>query len=223
METGPAVCVRFNPRFFAPLKTPDSFDKGFVDSALLEQYRKSQSWLFRAEDAASPSLGIPPSPEGGEEKLPPRFVYAICCLDGSVVVRDTQFLCRPLAVMTGLHLAPMTDCSWSSDGLTLVCSSSDGYLTFVCFSEEELGRRLESPLARKESLVGFASSATGDLLVSAHQQQTEAVVGSSSPSPQPAHAEAEPKPRLLVVGNARAKITNQQRQAQTPAAVPLAS
>lgn len=72
----------------------------------------------------------------------PRFVYAVCTLHGSVLIYDTQCLAGPIAQLHGLHLCPMTDAAWSSDGLLLVCSSSDGYITFVRFEENELGRAI---------------------------------------------------------------------------------
>ncbi|KAL8433535.1 hypothetical protein ACSSS7_003826 [Eimeria intestinalis] len=201
-----------------------------------EQYAKTNSWLFRPEDRQhmlplrtskqqqqqqqqqQEEVG-----DGGEmledtaERIPrgaqdsdvccstassapsedlvfPRFIYCICTLDGSVLIYDTQFLCRPLATLHRLHLAPMTDCSWSSDGRLLVCSSSDGYLTFVLFKETELGQTLEPPKAIKPQAFMKLPIKGGQ-----QEQRGEAMRGGEA-------AAGSVKPRLLVLGNARAKI-----------------
>ncbi|OEH80234.1 chromatin assembly factor 1 [Cyclospora cayetanensis] len=281
LETGPAICVRFNPCFFAPLPMPEalgkrcppsalgeisaspwapSSDKAAAAEALAEQYTKTRSWLFRSEDRQHmvPLSGtrkkldgqenLPPkklqkdSPQkqpdfesllqegmnldtelGGsagldgtwdsgasEDCVFPRFVYSICTLDGSVLLYDTQFLCRPLAVLHRLHLAPMTDCSWSTDGRLLVCSSSDGYITFVLFTAAELGQVLSFPkavsspqAAYRPSEQSMAGAVTSKLEAGAPQPRLSCVEGAAISS---SEAEALPKPRLLVLGNARAKV-----------------
>lgn len=266
LETGPAVCIRFNPCFFAPLVAPPALekklftgatveapaaaaasDKSATLEALADQYSKTRSWLFRPEDRQHMvPLGNPQilhevgsqaiaqqhqlqeneqngmdvttglGASGGADcstdvstgdYVFPRFVYSICTLDGSVLLYDTQFLCRPLAILHRLHLAPMTDCSWSADGRLLVCSSSDGYLTFVLFSQAELGQLLAFPrafnsprassrLADQQAL--GTTPATSDT-AKQHQQQ-------NSLKPSAGELATPAKPRLLVLGNARATI-----------------
>ncbi|CDJ45470.1 chromatin assembly factor 1 subunit, putative [Eimeria tenella] len=288
LESGPAVCVRFNPCFFAPLPVPPGLQKKGLASAaanaasaaaagsevpaanaLEEQYAKTRSWLFRAVDRqhmvplASPckAPGDPATPpsaqEAAQQRQPgqesqqesmnvdadpvstpkgdrsetdsgvsqdmvfPRFVYSICTLDGSVLLYDTQFLCRPLAVLHRLHLAPMTDCSWSGDGRLLVCSSSDGYLTFVLFTESELGQILSRPKAftapqtacrRAEQPQSLANQIRPD---SNRQNQQKCPEGEAASE----QSEAPVKSRILVLGNARAKILKTMEPAATSALV----
>ncbi|PFH38658.1 WD domain, G-beta repeat-containing protein [Besnoitia besnoiti] len=104
-----------------------------------------------AAEADADASASPAAPATTEAEAPasaaeaavfPRFVYAVCTLHGSVLIYDTQFMAGPLAQLHGLHLAPMTDATWSSDGRVLVASSSDGYLTFVFFDVDELGKPL---------------------------------------------------------------------------------
>jgi chromatin assembly factor 1 subunit B len=69
--------------------------------------------------------------------LPYRSIFAVLTLD-SVLIYDTHHL-QPLSVVQGLHYAGLTDCCWSQDGMNLMISSSDGYISIVNFAEEELG------------------------------------------------------------------------------------
>lgn len=138
----------------------------------------------------------------------PRFVYCICTLDGSVLLYDTQFLCRPLAILHRLHLAPMTDCSWSADGRLLVCSSSDGYLTFVFFTEAELGQVLASPSASSSPRAPCRPAEQQATVIIPNKsdqglQQQQRPTEAAAPV---AESEVPTKPRMLVLGNARAKI-----------------
>lgn len=269
LEASPAVCVRFNPCFFAPLPVPPALertcsvttdvsatamfgDKSAALDALADQYSKTHSWLFGPQDRQSmvqlhrlhkplgkpihfgerqlappqmeshqqseqndmPVDTDPAIPSGGDDSCGatsskavfPRFVYCICTLDGSILIYDTQFLCRPLAVLHRLHLAPMTDASWSTDGHLLVCSSSDGYITIVLFTEAELGKMLDTPKvinSPRSATQGPEQQATDATLVrhdlGLHQQESVA----EAPL---VKATGIPKPRLLVLGNARAKV-----------------
>jgi hypothetical protein len=69
--------------------------------------------------------------------LPYRSVFAVLTLD-SVLVYDT-YHSRPLSIVRGLHYAGLTDCTWSKDGLNLLVSSTDGYISVLSFSPGELG------------------------------------------------------------------------------------
>lgn len=46
---------------------------------------------------------------------------------------------EPLAVIRSIHLARITDVSWSPDGLALIVSSSDAYCSIITFDKGELG------------------------------------------------------------------------------------
>jgi len=69
--------------------------------------------------------------------LPYRSIFAVLTLD-TVFIYDT-YHSRPLSVARGLHYASLTDCTWSSDGRTLIVSSTDGYISILSFSDGELG------------------------------------------------------------------------------------
>lgn len=45
----------------------------------------------------------------------------------------------PFAYVSQVHYSPFTDLSWSPDGRIAMATSSEGFLTFVLFGEEELG------------------------------------------------------------------------------------
>ncbi len=67
----------------------------------------------------------------------PRMVFAVVCMS-SVLVYDTQHA-HPIAKVGGIHYATINDAAWSKDGSMLIVCSSDGYITFIHFSDCELG------------------------------------------------------------------------------------
>lgn len=77
-------------------------------------------------------------------KLPYRCVMAVLTQD-SILIYDTVHA-APLAVMRGLHYANLTNAVWSSDGHSLVVSSTDGYVSLVRFAKGELGVVYERPV-----------------------------------------------------------------------------
>jgi len=56
----------------------------------------------------------------------------------SVLIGDTAS-CEPLALVRSIHLARITDISWSPDGRVLMTSSTDGYCSIISFEDRELG------------------------------------------------------------------------------------
>lgn len=79
------------------------------------------------------------TPSGGSHgrRLPYRSVFAVLTTD-SILVYDTHHT-RPLSVVRGLHYAGLSDCQWSTDGMKLVVSSIDGYVSIISFEHGELG------------------------------------------------------------------------------------
>ncbi|KAK5130305.1 hypothetical protein LTR08_002229 [Meristemomyces frigidus] len=69
--------------------------------------------------------------------LPYRVVYAVATQD-AIHVYDTQQQ-RPICVVSNLHYATFTDLTWSSDGQTLIMTSSDGFCSALTFAPGELG------------------------------------------------------------------------------------
>ncbi|KAK6833619.1 hypothetical protein PG987_008313 [Apiospora arundinis] len=90
--------------------------------------------------------------------LPYRVMYAVATQD-SVLLYDTQQM-TPICVVSNLHLATFTDLAWSSDGLTLLISSSDGYCSTLSFESGELGQIYTGEIAtsKTQSSAAVASS-----------------------------------------------------------------
>ncbi|GBG61409.1 hypothetical protein CBR_g20440 [Chara braunii] len=105
------VVIRFCPVFFAPAP-------------------QSPSMAIAADNNRK---GEPPKTFA----LPYRLVFAVATLD-SLFLYDTQ-ADQPIAVIAGLHYAPITDCAWAADGSMIAVSSQDGYCTMVTFTKGELG------------------------------------------------------------------------------------
>ncbi|KAI9599042.1 WD40-repeat-containing domain protein [Syncephalis fuscata] len=89
-------------------------------------------------------------------QLPYRLVYAVVSQD-SITIYDTQQL-EPLAILSNMHYATLTDLSWSCDGRHLMFTSTDGYCSLVVFEENELGDRLSA-----DEMALFASRKTSGL------------------------------------------------------------
>ncbi|KAF2770001.1 WD40 repeat-like protein, partial [Teratosphaeria nubilosa] len=91
-----------------------------------------------ASTSAPPAAG--PTPAFG---LPYRIIYAVATQD-AVHVYDTQQH-QPLCVVSNLHYATFTDLTWSSDGQTLLMTSSDGFCSALTFAPGELGTVYTQP------------------------------------------------------------------------------
>jgi len=84
----------------------------------------------------------------GEKKSPPltdlsyRIIFAVASQD-SVCIYDTDET-EPICYVSGIHLASITDCAWSSDGRVLVVTSTDGFASVIAFDEDELGAAAEN-------------------------------------------------------------------------------
>ena len=76
----------------------------------------------------------------GEENpfpFPYRIIFAIAT-QNSVIIYDTQQL-TPFAFLSEIHYTRISDVAWSKDGRLLLISSTDGFCTFVSFTDDELG------------------------------------------------------------------------------------
>ncbi|CRL06429.1 CLUMA_CG019620, isoform A [Clunio marinus] len=69
--------------------------------------------------------------------LPYRMIFAIAT-KSSLYFYDTQQK-LPFALISNIHYTRLTDITWSSDGCTLMVSSTDGYCSIVQFAKGELG------------------------------------------------------------------------------------
>ncbi|KAK4153287.1 WD40-repeat-containing domain protein [Chaetomidium leptoderma] len=106
--------------------------------------------------------------------LPYRMVYAVATQD-SVLLYDTQQH-TPICVVSNLHCATFTDLTWSSDGLTLLISSSDGFCSALSFASGELGTVYTGELGPQKPSVATATS------------------NQNTPAPTPTAAFAPPSP-----------------------------
>eukprot|EP00668_Euglena_longa_P029557 GGOE01036910.1.p1 GENE.GGOE01036910.1~~GGOE01036910.1.p1 ORF type:complete len:497 (-),score=110.71 GGOE01036910.1:120-1610(-) len=66
-----------------------------------------------------------------------KMVFALFTLT-NLFVYDTS-CAEPVALVTNLHLATITDVTWAPDGNTLLVASKDGYVSCVVFGDGELG------------------------------------------------------------------------------------
>ncbi len=73
--------------------------------------------------------------------LPYRCIIAVLGAH-MLTLWDTQHLHRAIAVISNIHIALLTDVTWSPDGSVIMVSSQDGYLSFLRFDSGELGRQL---------------------------------------------------------------------------------
>ena len=119
--------------------------------------------LFRLPPgAAVPEAGDGDDEEDTEEekgpaststtaRLPYRSIFAVLTLD-SVLIYDT-YHSNPLCLARGLHYANLTDAVWSPDGLTLMVSSRDGYISILNFADGELGEKYVPALEAAEAKI----------------------------------------------------------------------
>ena len=68
-----------------------------------------------------------------------RHIFAVASLDSVTIYSTQKSHTKPIAFLSNLHYAPLTDISWSKDGRTLLLSSTDGFCTLVEFEGDELG------------------------------------------------------------------------------------
>ncbi|KAF4125094.1 chromatin assembly factor 1 subunit B [Geosmithia morbida] len=133
-----------------------------------------------------------------------RIIYAVATQD-SVLLYDTQQK-TPICVVSNLHCATFTDLAWSSDGLTLMVSSSDGFCSSLSFAPGELGEVFKGEIGPPKSAATGVSSTHNTPAATpfpqfappspyrsnsaSGQQRTSAGAGSSftAPSPPPVSA-----------------------------------
>lgn len=108
------------------LPTGDKYTAAVKCNPFLYKLRGGQDSSDKENENAKPMIN-----------LPYRMVFAVAACD-SVLLYDTEQI-LPFAYVSNIHYTHLTDLSWSPDGLTLVVSSTDGYCSFILFTQEELG------------------------------------------------------------------------------------
>ncbi|KAL2018407.1 hypothetical protein VTK56DRAFT_885 [Thermocarpiscus australiensis] len=159
----PSVAVRCSPVVYTLRQSPPAATKHItIDTSSSEEAIPSLPEPISKPSPAAASVMDPPPPPpalaetststsktlSGETSvhspgpnpvfaLPYRMIYAVATQD-SVFLYDTQQH-TPICIVSNLHCATFTDLTWSSDGLTLLISSSDGFCSTLSFSTGELG------------------------------------------------------------------------------------
>lgn len=118
----PTVVIRPNPLLF---QLPSSAASDSKENVLITQ------------NQSSPASVANQNSRRFDDSLPYRSIFAVLTLD-SILIYDTYHP-KPLCLIRGLHLAGLTDCSWTPDGKNLLVSSTDGYISFISFLDGELG------------------------------------------------------------------------------------
>ncbi|KAG6061850.1 hypothetical protein E4U32_002786 [Claviceps aff. humidiphila group G2b] len=166
----PSVVVKCSPLFYTLRQTPSSTKHVTIDTSGDEALPSLPDPIEKAP-FATPAMEPPPppasttsEPSGATQSkalgvdtdastpgpkpaflLPYRMVYAVATQD-SVLVYDTQQK-TPICIVSNLHCATFTDLAWSSDGLTLIISSSDGFCSSLSFAAGELGDLYKGEIA----------------------------------------------------------------------------
>ncbi|EHK40458.1 hypothetical protein TRIATDRAFT_253063 [Trichoderma atroviride IMI 206040] len=178
----PSVVVKCSPIFYTLRQSPPVTKHVTIDTSSAEDTIPSLPDPVSSKSSTAPSVMDPPplptpasttAAEGGAPSkgvstetnastpgpkpafaLPYRMVYAVATQD-SVLLYDTQQK-TPICIVSNLHCATFTDLAWSTDGLTLIISSSDGFCSSLTFAPGELGEIYKGEVGAKAS----ASAAT---------------------------------------------------------------
>ena len=106
--------------------------------------------------------------------MPYRSLFTFFTLY-SVLIYDT-YHSNPLSIVKGLHFSGLTDCcAWTPDGLNLVVSSIDGYLSKISFQEGELGTKYSHPARMITSGGGAAANGATRTFQDYHQKVLESL------------------------------------------------
>ena len=117
-----SIGVRFNTKLFKLGEGGNTMMYWSTGSLLLFL----SCWLVNISSSSSCTIETP------YITLPYKMIFAIATIS-DVIVYDTISL-NPIAIIKDMHYAPITDISWSSDGLRLVIASQDGYCSLVKFA-----------------------------------------------------------------------------------------
>ncbi|PTB68832.1 WD40 repeat-like protein [Trichoderma citrinoviride] len=148
--------------------------------------------------------------------LPYRMVYAVATQD-SVLLYDTQQK-TPICIVSNLHCATFTDLAWSTDGLTLIISSSDGFCSTLTFAPGELGEVYKGEVGAKavsasqnaSTPTPTANFASPSPLPSGPQHQPRSSANSfTAPSPPSASAAPSHRPSSPARSNSTSSVATQ--------------
>ncbi|KAG0645558.1 putative WD repeat-containing [Hyphodiscus hymeniophilus] len=225
----PSVAVKCSPVYYTPRKAPPptkhiTIDTSSADDTMVALpdpvISKSPAHSVMEPPPLVPQTSDPsgptssPKPKGLDVEtnatspgpamafsLPYRIVYAVATED-SVLLYDTQQQ-TPLCVVSNLHCATFTDLTWSTDGLTLLMTSSDGFCSTLTFSPGELGQVY-----------------TGDIPTLKHPNLSSTAVSSSQNTPMATPTSIAP-PSPFPSGNHHQRTSSNYSVAPSPPPAPL--
>ncbi|KAK3336000.1 WD40-repeat-containing domain protein [Cercophora scortea] len=220
----PSVAVRCSPIIYTLRQSPMATNNITIDTSSSEDPIPSLPEPL-SNPSPAPSVMDPPPPPASNDgsgatsknislettvqasgprpsfSLGYRMVFAVATQD-SVLLYDTQQQ-SPICVVSNLHCATFTDLTWSSDGLTLLISSSDGFCSTLSFSPGELGTvytgELGPPKNPNSSGTGVPSSQNTPVPTptsvfappspySGHHRHRDSASSFTAPSPPPGSA-----------------------------------
>ncbi|KAI0432356.1 WD40 repeat-like protein [Xylaria sp. FL1042] len=177
----PSVAIRCSPILYTLRQSPPTTQHITIDTssaedpilALPEPISKPSPAIMDppppppTSSAPDPDKSMPSKPLNIETNastagpnptfaLPYRMVYAVATQD-AVLLYDTQQM-TPICVVSNLHLATFTDLTWSSDGSTLLISSSDGFCSTLSFGPGELGQEYKGEPSGAKNSSSMANS-----------------------------------------------------------------
>ncbi|KJZ77313.1 hypothetical protein HIM_03037 [Hirsutella minnesotensis 3608] len=179
----PSVVVKCSPIFYTLRQSAPSTKHITIDTSSAEEPLTSLPEPISKPSPATSVMDPPPPPNSvsadhstGSTKLASsdsdastpgpkpsfslqyRMVYAVATQD-AVLLYDTQQK-TPICVVSNLHCATFTDLAWSTDGLTLMISSSDGFCSSLSFAPGELGEIYKGEVGPPKGSVAATPSQT---------------------------------------------------------------
>ncbi|KNC54541.1 chromatin assembly factor 1 subunit B [Thecamonas trahens ATCC 50062] len=159
--------------------------------------------LFELNEAVSETPAALP--------LPYRMVFAVASID-TVTVYETQTM-RPVALVSNVHCAAITDLAWSPNARYLAVASQDGYVTLLKFGDGELGTFLPEAkyparLRRVRAALGITAATDGVLKT----------MPSAAPKPAPVANILVPRKKAKKAPAANQATTSPGKRPREPAA-----
>ncbi|KAI8684761.1 Chromatin assembly factor 1 subunit [Fusarium falciforme] len=243
----PSVVVKCSPIFYTLRQSPPTTRNITIDTSSAEEPIPSLPEPL-SKPSPAPSVMDPPPPPAtatSESKssnlevnsstpgprpafsLPYRMVYAVATQD-SVLLYDTQQK-SPICVVSNLHCATFTDLAWSSDGLTLMISSSDGFCSSLSFAAGELGEVFKGEIPRAKSQTTVSSSNQNTPIPTpttsfappspfpngSHHHHRNSASSFTAPSPPPSASLASQRPSSPARSNSTSSIATITTQSST--------
>lgn len=240
----PSVAVRCSPVVYTLRQSPHVTKNITIDTSSSEEAMPSLPEPLSKPSPAPSVMDPPPLPsvEGSTSAgknlnletgvqvpgpkplfaLPYRMVYAVATQE-SVLLYDTQQL-TPICIVSNLHLATFTDLTWSSDGLTLLISSSDGFCSTLSFLPGELGEVYKGELGPPKATTGTSASSAQNTPVptptsvfappspfpnGSHHRHRDSASSLAAPSPPAAASFVNARPSSPARSNSTSSIITQ--------------